>query len=117
MNRNEIEWNIKNQRFKGRSLWCVFSDPNARDGMAITFGFWEGEGEYRAVEFPHKSETCFIKTSTFNRLRKTCQECGSMLRDDNNFLKPVSKSDLLICDSCGIRFETKFGSPLTRVIT
>lgn len=116
MKRSEIEWCLKTQKYEKGTLHCIFKDPNARDGMAITFGFWQGPGEYVAVEFPTKGERYFIHSATFSQLSKTCQECGEGLRDDNNFLKPSTEPDLYICDNCDTYYDSGIhDEPLKRI--
>lgn len=113
MTREQIIWNIKNQRFKAKSLWCVFNKKRNRDNYRLKIGFWEGPGEYRAIEFPHKNSMYFILTQTFDELRLTCQECGESLRDPHNFLRK-EKEDIFICDTCDIQYKSLYGSPLVK---
>lgn len=115
MDRKEIEHCIKTQRFNPRSLWCVFNKKVDRSNMRIDFGWWDGPGEYKAVEFLHKNEIFFISTTAFNKLRKTCQDCGESLRDDNNFLKEKGSLDVYICDNCGSHFESQYESTLKKI--
>lgn len=117
MNRQEIEHRIKTQKFKPRSLWHIFKEKVDRSDMLIDFAWWEGAGEYKAVEFPDKNKTYFIHNITFDSLRMTCQDCGNKLRDDNNFLKPSGTKDKYICDNCESIFESEFEAPLTKIET
>lgn len=103
MKRQEIENEIRTGNYIPHSLWCAFNNPNARDGYALKFGFWDGEGEYQRIEFSN-GESYFIKSITFDKLRLTCPNCKEVLKQRLN--------DIYECCKCNSKYLSVLDQPL-----